>query len=207
MDRVQEPASIINDHAVDPFLARVTLDRLRARGRDALAGGAAAALLAVLSAVTGNVAIIFPCIAGALAGCVVFAFARADRTALIERLIRQRSAYEIAEVAAAAQDLVTPQARARLARSLSRLVLEADGFEPQSLAFAACYARVRSNRGEFIMIAYHLARPSSRVHPSGVALIQRLLANPMVSPLYNETLPPQQLRVALQRVQQSISGL
>jgi hypothetical protein len=197
---VREPASIVNDQAVDPFIAKVVLERLHGRCRDAVAGAAVAFVAGGALLIWGEGRVAFPAFAGALAGVVVCAYARADRTALITRLVHQRSAYEIAEVARAAEALVTPQARSRLAAAIGRLLLEADGIEPASPAFAPCYSRIREYRREFIAVAFHLASPSSRVHPSAAALVTRLLTHASMSPLYNEMLPAQQVRTALHRV-------
>jgi len=203
---VPEPASIIHDSAVDPFLAKVALERLTARARDAVLGATAAAGAAVPLVLLGQTPVAVAAAAGAIAGGVVAAYARADRMALIARLVHQRSAYEIADVAKAAQALVTPQVRVRLARSIGRLVLEADGFAPADPKLAPSYSRVREYRDEFMAVAFHLARPASRVHPTAVALVDRLLSHPTMSPLYNERLPATQVRIALHRVQQAIEG-
>ena len=201
-----EPASIIHDSAVDPFLAKVALERLTARARDAVLGATAAAGAAVPLVLLGQTPVAVAAAAGAIAGGVVAAYARADRMALIARLVHQRSAYEIADVAKAAQALVTPQVRARLARSIGRLVLEADGFASADPKLAPSYSRVREYRDEFMAVAFHLARPASRVHPTAVALVDRLLSHPTMSPLYNERLPATQVRIALHRVQQAIES-
>jgi hypothetical protein len=44
------------------------------------------------------------------------------------------------------------------------------------------------------------------VHPTAVALADRLLSHPTMSPLYNERLPATQVRIVLHRVQQSITA-
>ncbi len=201
-----EPASIINENAVDPFLAKVALERLRSRARDALTGTAAAAGASVPLVVLGQMPVAVASFAGAIAGAVVCAYARADRTALLARHVHQRSAYEIADVAKAAEALVTPEVRGRLARSIGRLVLEADGFEPADPRLTPSYSRVREYRNEFLAVAFHLARPTSRVHPTAVAMMDRLLTHATMSPLFNERLPVTQVRVALQRVQLAIDG-
>ena len=203
---MQEPASIINEYAVDPFLAKVALERLRARARDAFTGSAAAAGAAVPLLALGQMPVAVASFAGAIAGGVVCAYARADRTALLARLVHQRSAYEIADVAKAAEALVTPQVRVRLAASIGRLVLEADGFEPADPRLTPSYSRVREYRDEFLAVAFHLARPASRVHPTAVAMMDRLLTHATMSPLFNERLPVTQVRTALQRVQLAIDG-
>ena len=163
-----------------------------------------AAVLGGVFLVLGNGRIAFPAFAGALAGSVVLAYAHADRTALIGRLVHQRSAYEIEEVAAAAAALVTPAARLRLAATVGRLVLEADGFEPANPTYAPCYSRVREYREELLAVAFHLARPASRVHPAGAALLERMLTQAAISPLFNERLPATDVRIALQRIQTAI---
>lgn len=201
---MHEPASIIHDHAVDPFLAKVALERLRARARDACTGALAAAGASVPLLVLGQLVVAVASLAGALAGAVVCAYARADRTALLTRLVHQRSAYEIAEVRTAAEALVTPEVRTQLAGTIGRLVLEADGFEPANPQYAPCYSRVREYRDEFLAVAFHLARPASRVHPTAVALMDRLLTHATMSPLFNERLPVTQVRVVLHRVHLAI---
>jgi hypothetical protein len=203
---MQEPASIINEYAVDPFLAKVVLERLRSRARDAFGGAAAAAGASVPLLVLGQMSVAVASFAGAIAGGVVCAYARADRTALLARLVHQRSAYQIADVAKAAEALVTPQVRARLAASIGRLVLEADGFDPADPRLTPSYSRVREYRDEFLAVAFHLARPASRVHPTAVAMMDRLLTHATMSPLFNERLPVTQVRVALHRVQMAIDG-
>jgi hypothetical protein len=203
---MQEPASIINEYAVDPFLAKVALERLRNRARDAFGGAAAAAAAAVPLLVIGQMPVAVASVAGAIAGGVVCAYARADRTALLARLVHQRSAYEIADVAKAAEALVTPEVRVRLAASIGRLVLEADGFEPADPRLTPSYSRVREYRDDFIAVAFHLARPASRVHPTAVAMMDRLLTHATMSPLFNERLPVTQVRTALHRVQHAIDG-
>ncbi len=203
---MHEPASIINEYAVDPFLAKVALERLRARARDACTGAAAAAGGAVALLLLGQLPVAVASFAGAIAGAVVCAYARADRTALLARLVHQRSAYEIADVARAAEALVTPEVRVRLARTIGRLVLEADGFEPADPNLTPSYSRVREYRGEFLAIAFHLARSSSHVHPTAVAMMDRLLTHATMSPLFNERLPVTQVRIALHRVQLAIDG-
>src|SRR4249919_3058262 len=75
--RMQEPASIINEYAVDPFLAKVALERLRARARDAFTGSAAAAGAAVPLLALGQMPVAVASFAGAIAGGVVCAYARA----------------------------------------------------------------------------------------------------------------------------------
>src|SRR4051794_38967146 len=197
--------SIIDDRAVDPHAAQGALDRLGQRGRDALSWGGAAALGAVVLALLGRYDLTIPAAAGAIAGVVVAMLARSDRQALIVRLVGQRSAYAIPDVARAAERIATPAARQQLARSLTRLVLEADGLEPSSPVLFALPDRVSSHAAELLGVAFLLAHESVKVHPASIALLNRLLCSPLRSPLFNPQVPPQHLRMALQRVRGGIS--
>jgi hypothetical protein len=188
------------EHAVDPFLARAALERLSERVRDALICSAAAALLGVVLMLAGELRFGFPPLLGAVAGTLVAAIARADRQALVARLMRQRSAYAIDEVAAAAEGLATPEARLLAARSLGRLVLEADGLIPANPAHAERHARVQACRSELIAIAFELTRADTRVHPTALLLLQRVLSVPS-SPLYRPDSSGATLRATLRRVE------
>jgi hypothetical protein len=197
--------SIIDERAVDPHAARAALDRLAQRMRDALLGAAAAFGVGLALLVAGQRTLLLPLGAGALAGVVVGLLARGDRDALILRLVGQRSAYAIPEVARAAGRLATPAARRELARSLTRLVLEAEGFEPNNPTIYALPDRVAAHAEELLSVAYLLAQDSVKVHPATVSLLNRLLSSPMRSPLYNPQVPEQHLGIALQRARAAMS--
>jgi hypothetical protein len=203
---VAERASILHDQAVDPFLARLALERLQGRIREALFGSVSAAVLGIALVVVGNRPFGVAVLAGSATGALVMAYARSDRTALIARLVHQRSAYEIDEVRVAAERRVTIVARQRLARSVIRLVLEADGWEPANPSETPCYSRIREHRADFIAIAFHLARPESSVHPACAVLLERLLTEFALSPIHNELLPAGHVRMALGRIQAGISA-
>ncbi len=194
----------MHDQAVDPFLARLALERLHGRIREARFGSAAAAVLGVALVVVGNRPFGGAVLAGSVTGALIMLYARSDRVALIARLVHQRSAYGIDEVRVAAERRVTMEARVVLARSVVRLVLEADGWEPASPSATTCYSRVREHRAAFIAIAFHLSRSESTVHPSCAALLGRLLTEFVVSPIHNELLPAGQVQIALGRIQAGI---
>ena len=197
--------SIIDDRAVDPHAAKGALERLAKRHRDAATWGAAAAFGAVLLGLVGRFDLALPAAAGALAGLAVAMLARSDRHALIVRLVGQRSAYAIPEVAKAARRISTPMVRQTLARSLTRLVLEADGLEPSSPVLFALPDRVSRHSRELLGVAYLLAHESVKVHPASIALLNRLLSSPLRSPLFNPQVPEAHVRMALQRVRAGIS--
>jgi hypothetical protein len=188
------------EHAVDPFIAREALQRLGARVREALVSSAAAGLLGIALALAAEPRYAFPPLLGAVVGVLVAAVARADRQALVARLVRQRSAYAIEEVAAAAHRIATPEARLTAARAIGRLVLEAEGLVPANPAHAQRHLRVLACRSDLVAIAFELARADTRVHPTSLLLLQRLLASP-VSPLHRVDSPGSSLRPALRRVQ------
>ena len=78
----------------------------------------------------GYTEIALPAGAAALTGLFVAAVARGERGALVARLIGQRSAYQIPEVARAAERMACMGRRQELARALARLVFVAEGIEP-----------------------------------------------------------------------------
>jgi hypothetical protein len=197
--------SIIDDRAVDPHAAQGALDRLSRRYRDGLTWGGTAALVAILFALAGRFDLAGPALTGGIAGLAVALLARSDRQALIVRLVGQRSAYAIPDVARAAQRISTPMVRQTLARSLTRLVLEADGLEPSSPVLFALPDRVSRHSRELLGVAYLLAHESVKVHPASIALLNRLLSSPLRSPLFNPQVPEAHVRMALQRVRAGIS--
>jgi len=92
-----------------------------------------------------------------------------------------------------------------LARSLTRLLLEADGLEPSSPVLFALPDRVSRHSRELLGVAYLLAHESVKVHPASIALLNRLLSSPLRSPLFNPQVPEAHVRMALQRVRAGIS--
>ena len=181
---VQDIISIIDERAVDPHLARATLDRLSGRAREGLIGAGCALFAGAVLAIVGQFGIAAPAGLGAIAGLFVWLHARSDRGALVLRLVGQRSCYEIPEVERAAARMATHDLRRALSRSLTRLVLETHGLEP-----------------------HNPLRPviGVRVHPAALALCGRMIDSVTRSPLYNPRVPEQHLRIALQRVRASIS--
>jgi hypothetical protein len=101
--------------------------------------------------------------------------------------------------------MATHGLRRALARSLTRLVLETHGLEPQNPLRPVIGARVEAHTDEMLSIAYLLAREGVRVHPAALALCGRMIDSVTRSPLYNPRVPEQHLRIALQRVRASIS--
>ena len=121
-------------------------------------------------------------------------------------LVSQRSCYDIPDVERAAARMATSDLRRRLSRSLTRMVLETYGLEPQNQLRPVLTERVESHTDEILSISYLLAREGVRIHPAALALCGRMVESLARSPLYNPRVPEQHLRIALQRIRSSISG-
>jgi hypothetical protein len=197
-------SSITDEQSVDPRAAESTLDRLSQRTRDGAICAACAAAAAVVLVPAGHTQVAFPVLAGAVAGALIALFAYSDRQALLARLLGQRSAYAIPDVARMAERVATPAARSALAAEITRLVLEADGVEPRHPMNVALDDRVRRHAHELLSISFLLAG-EERVHPATVVLVNRLVGSQPRSPLLNRELPERDLTVALQRVRCAMS--
>ena len=107
------------------------------------------------------------------------------------------------EVARAGARLVTPEMRAAMAASLARLVLR-----PETMAMPTwpyiLKRRIQAQARELLAISDLLVRESAVVHPSTMALLQRLLTQAGASPLYNPDVPEAHLGVLLGRVRAAI---
>jgi hypothetical protein len=203
---MQQVSSIIDERAVDPHAAQAALDRLAGRRREGLVGALCVAIAGAVLAVAGQLAIALPAAAGAVVGLLVALSAHGDRRQLVVRLVGQRSAYSIPEVAEAARRMATRERRNELARSLTRIVMAATGFEPASPTLAPLHARVEAHADEILAIAYLLARDGVKVHPASLALLDRLITSAPRSPLFNPAVPEQHLRIALQRIRSAIDA-
>jgi hypothetical protein len=197
------PQDLVYQPAVDPYAARALLDALADRRRDSaeIGGGllVAAALLAALGASRAAV----PVLVGAAAGWFVCLCAHERRQTVIGLLLRQRSAYELPEVARVGARLVTPERRAAMAAALHRLVTA-----PATMAMPAwpyiLTRRIDAQAKQLLAISDLLVRESAVVHPSTMVLLMRLLDQSTASPLYNPDVPEAHLAVLLGRVRAAI---
>ena len=135
-------ASVVDDHAVDPHAAAAVLARLGQRARDAALGALLALIVGLGLVLLGYTEIALPAGAAALTGLFVAAVARGERGALVARLIGQRSAYQIPEVARAAERMACMGRRKELARALARLVFVAEGIEPATMGIDGIPERI-----------------------------------------------------------------
>ena len=147
-----------------------------------------------------------PACAAGLTGFFVAAMARGERGALVTRLIGQRSAYGIPEVARAADRMASKAHRHELARALGRLVLVAEGIEPARVGVDGIAERILPHADDLLGLAFLMACDGVKVHPASIALLDRLLGSTMRSPLYSRVIPEPHLRIAIQRLRASIDA-
>ena len=196
----------MDDHAVDPHAAAAVLARLTQRVRDAAVGAAMALVVGLALVLLGYQEIALPAGAAALAGLFVALLARGERGALVARLVGQRSAYQIPEVARAAERIASMGRRRELARALARLVFVAEGIEPATAGVDGIPERILPYADDLLGLAFLIASDGVKVHPASLALLDRLLGSTMRSPLYSRAIPEQHLRIAIQRVRASIDA-
>jgi hypothetical protein len=199
-------ASVVDDHAVDPHAAAAVLARLTQRSRDAAMAAALALVIGLGLVLLGYDQIALPAGAGALTGLFVAAVARGERGALVARLIGQRSAYQIPEVARAAARMACMARRHELARALARLVFVAEGIEPATVGLDGIAERILPHSDDLLGLAFLIASDGVKVHPATLALLDRLLGSTARSPLYSRAIPEQHLRIAIQRMRASIDA-
>ena len=199
-------ASVVDDHAVDPHAAAAVLARLAQRTRDAAVGAILALVVGLGLALLGYEEIALPACAAALTGFFVAAVARGERGALVARLVGQRSAYQIPEVARAAERMASTARRQELARALTRLVFVADGIEPTAAGLEGIPERILPLADDLLGLAFLIASDGVKIHPASLALLDRLLGSTTRSPLYNRAIPEQHLRIAVQRIRASIDA-
>jgi hypothetical protein len=156
--------------------------------------------------VLGYQEIALPACAAGLTGFFVAAVARGERGALVARLVGQRSAYQIPEVARAAERMANTGHRHELARALARLVLVAEGIEPATSGGDGIAERILPHADDLLGLAFLIASDGVKVHPASIALLDRLLGSTTRSPLYSRAIPEAHLRIAIQRLRASIDA-
>jgi hypothetical protein len=182
--------------ALEAAAARIRDQKRRAieHGVLALVCAAAAAplwlarpLLALAVAVGGTVEL------------AISARAATARRSQIARLALEPDAYAIPEVARYGRRLTEPRQRYLLAKSIRTTVR--DAHKPGSLTLTervAAYAR------DLEALARLLASPRARVHPASIARCRRLLTEAAESPLYNPSLPKEEVAFHLHRIRSGI---
>ena len=198
-------ASIVDDHAVDPHAAAAALARLAQRTRDAV--------VAAVTALAVGLGLVLARLPGdrraglrrGLTGFFVAAVARGERGALVARLIGQRSAYGIPEVARAADRMASKAHRHELARALIASSSSPRASSPER-GRRRDRERILPHADELLGLAFLMAWDGVKVHPASIALLDRLLGSTMRSPLYSPVIPEAHLRIAIQRLRASIDA-
>jgi hypothetical protein len=135
-----------------------------------------------------------PLLAGGGAAAVLAVRAFWRRWDLLDRLTFERDAHTIPEVRAEALKAATPESRQRLAQTIHRIV------RGPGLALAG---RVTAYVDELEELATELERAELVLDPACAVECVRLLTDGSESPLFNPSLPPQDVR---SRVRQIRSG-
>ena len=200
---MRDMPSLLDQRALDPHTARWMLDGIDDRRRETrrlvvVLGGACAVLWPL-----GLHALLLPLAAGAGVSLMLFLRAGDRRRTLLRLLVGQRSAYVLPEVAREGERLATLEARVALAASLERLVAASRQGPLLGPAFVPT-ARIVAHADQLLRLAALVAAEDAVVHPSTVALLQRLVSSSLYSPLLNLDVPEQELAILLRRVQTAI---
>jgi hypothetical protein len=174
------------------------LARKQARARE---GGLVAAACAVLAAIT--LPLVFSAGAALLAGmtgaaalAIVNFVSRRD---LIARLALDPNAYSLAEVHDYGHRLVLPAEREKLAAWLREVVRDA-------AVPGNWYIEDRVSRYALQLesLATELTKTRIRMRPASAAACHRLLTHAVESPLYNPSVPAEELPAAIERIRRGI---
>ncbi len=150
--------------------------------------------------------IALPACAAGLTGFFVAAVARGERGALVARLVGQRSAYQIPEVARAAERMASTAHRHELARALDPPRPRRRGHRARRSGVDGIAERILPHADDLLGLAFLLASDGVKVHPASIALLDRLLGSTTRSPLYSRAIPEAHLRIAIQRMRASIDA-
>jgi hypothetical protein len=193
--------SLLDQPPLDLGEARTRLGELRALVRRRAAIGLALASAGALLILAGTEEIGIPLLIGAAAAALLVGLGRDDRRRLLVRLVAQDDAWAIDEVPSAAERLVSPPERRRLAGGLRNAAAAAvprhaefslvDPF--RATATAERLRRLASTVGD-------LAVP---MRPPGAALCRRLLSEGRLSPLYNPNLADAELDLLIDRIERA----
>ena len=175
-------ASVVDDHAVDPHAAAAALARLAQRTRDAAVGAAAGARARRRSCSLGYQQIALPACAAALTGFFVAAVARGERGALVARLVGQRSAYHIPEVARAAERMASRRTATSSPAHSPASCSSPRASSPPARALDGIAERILPYADDLLGLAFLIASDGVKVHPASLALLDRLLGSTIAQP-------------------------
>jgi hypothetical protein len=175
--------------------------RLRRRSRDLLIASGLLAAVGVALAAGGHAQDAIAVLAATLAGAAAAGLLRSERRRELSLLVAAGRG-DAPEARAFAAELLSPARRRRLAEGLRRA---ARAGEPGLHELT----HVRPERAyalhdELVELAAALADESRELRPESAALCRRLLCEPTRSPLYNASLPFEELERTLLEIRAGI---
>ncbi len=130
---------------------------------------------------------------------VVWIFVTLQRASLIHDLAVEPQAYIVPDVRRFGARLVVEPGRSRIAASLDHVLANAG--KPGTYYLAD---RVDACRDQIRALALAFRARASRIEPTSAATCRSLLTDAANSPLYNWTLPPQNLVSVLRRIRPGV---
>jgi hypothetical protein len=168
----------------------------RRRAHDAFVlAGLALAASGLVAAISPRAALAF--LVGSGIEALVAVVAVVGRRELVSRLALEPRAYVLPDVAR--HGMTVARQRHRLAAWVAEVV--ADGAHPGTIYLAD---RVARYAGELRALARDLADPAVAVRPPSAVACRRLLTHAVESPLYNPSLPADDVALAVKRIRAGI---
>jgi hypothetical protein len=199
--------SLLDQPPLDLGEARARLAEMRRLIRRRVTIGVTLSLLGAILVVLGAERVGIPLLIGAAAAALLVALGQGDRRRMLVRLVAQDDAWSIEEVRQAAERLVSPSERRRLATGLRRA---AEAALPRHAEFSLVDPfRATDVRHRLEILATAVADDEVHLRPAGAALCRRLLSEARLSPLYNAGIDESELDRLIDRIAGSIdqSGL
>jgi hypothetical protein len=184
---------------LDLAAAGLRLEALARRQRELLVLAACLGIAAAAAAATG-MGLDWPLLAGAVSAAVGVLWMRADRRAMLTRLVAQGDAMALPPVRAYAERLL--ERRAAIAGGLRHVVRSCSGVSGEMTFVQPDRVDVQWRRLERLASAF--ADPDVAIQPSSAALCVRMLREPVTSPLYNPRLPEEQLDRLLTTIERGV---
>ena len=142
----------------------------------------------------------WPLLAGAVSAAVGVLWMRADRRAMLIRLVAQGDALSLPAVRAYAERLL--DRRTTIAGGLRHVVRSCSGVSGEMTFVQPDRVDVHWQRLERLAAAF--ADPGVAIQPASAALCVRMLREPVTSPLYNPRLPAEQLDRLLTAIERGV---
>ncbi len=176
---------------------------LRRRARDLVGASALFAAAGIALAAGGHAQDAAAALAAAAAGAAAVGLLRSERRRELSLLVAAGRS-DSPEARAFAAQLLSPARRRRLAAGLRRAARAGEPglHELTHIRPERAYAL----HGELVELAAAFADESRAVRPESAALCRRLLCEPTLSPLYNASLPFEELERTLDEIRAGIGA-